>query len=115
VPRTTRRGSRAPSGRDATPLDVSDWLLVALVAAVPAAAAEVARMRGRAVWVASAEDIIVYKLVSGRDRDLMDIRQIVKRQTQLDRPYLKKWTDWWEEQGVKKISEKLEALFSAAE
>jgi Ca2+-transporting ATPase len=38
----------------ATPLDVSDWLLVALVAFVPAAAAELARMRGRGrtVWVA---------------------------------------------------------------
>jgi Ca2+-transporting ATPase len=38
----------------ATPLDLRDWLLVAVVAAVPAAAAEVARLRGRgrAVWVA---------------------------------------------------------------
>jgi Ca2+-transporting ATPase len=38
----------------ATPLELSDWLLVAVVAAVPAVAAEVARLRGRgrAVWVA---------------------------------------------------------------
>ncbi|HET9522420.1 MAG TPA: HAD-IC family P-type ATPase [Candidatus Limnocylindrales bacterium] len=38
----------------ATPLELSDWLLVAIVAAVPAVAAEVARLRGRgrAVWVA---------------------------------------------------------------
>ena len=38
----------------ATPLDVVDWLIVATVAVIPAAAAEVARMRGRgrAVWVA---------------------------------------------------------------
>jgi Ca2+-transporting ATPase len=38
----------------ATPLELSEWLLVALVAAVPAAVAEVARLRsrGRVVWVA---------------------------------------------------------------
>jgi Ca2+-transporting ATPase len=38
----------------ATPLDLSDWLLVAVVAFVPAVAAELARMRGRgrSMWVA---------------------------------------------------------------
>jgi Ca2+-transporting ATPase len=38
----------------ATPLDLVDWLLVAIVAAIPAAAAEIARWRGRgrSVWVA---------------------------------------------------------------
>ena len=38
----------------ATPLDAFDWLLVAVVAAIPAVAAEFARMgaRGRSVWVA---------------------------------------------------------------
>ena len=38
----------------ATPLDLADWLLVALIAFAPAAVAELARWRGRgrAVWVA---------------------------------------------------------------
>jgi Ca2+-transporting ATPase len=38
----------------ATPLDAVDWLLVAVVAAIPAVVAEFARMRarGRSVWVA---------------------------------------------------------------
>ncbi|MEO8638958.1 MAG: cation-transporting P-type ATPase [Chloroflexota bacterium] len=38
----------------ATPLDLVDWLLVAFVAIIPAAAAELARMRGRghSIWVA---------------------------------------------------------------
>ncbi len=38
----------------ATPLDLDDWLLVAIIAAVPAAVAEIIRARGRgqAVWVA---------------------------------------------------------------
>jgi magnesium-transporting ATPase (P-type) len=38
----------------ATVLDATDWLLVAVVAFIPAVAAELARMRarGRSVWVA---------------------------------------------------------------
>ncbi len=38
----------------ASPLDLSDWLLVAIVAIIPAATAEIVRARGggRAVWVA---------------------------------------------------------------
>jgi Ca2+-transporting ATPase len=37
----------------ATPLDLADWLLVAVVAFVPAIAAEIGRMRGRdAIWIA---------------------------------------------------------------
>jgi magnesium-transporting ATPase (P-type) len=38
----------------ATPLDLTDWLFVAVVAFLPAAAAEIGRWRGRAdtVWVA---------------------------------------------------------------
>jgi len=38
----------------ATPLDLFDWLLVAVVAFVPAIAAEIARLRGRGqrIWVA---------------------------------------------------------------
>lgn len=38
----------------ATPLDIRDWLLVLAVAAIPAVAAEIARLRGRGklIWVA---------------------------------------------------------------
>ncbi len=36
---------------DATPLDVYDWLIVAIIAVIPAVVAEVARRSGR-VWVA---------------------------------------------------------------
>jgi hypothetical protein len=62
----------------------------------------------RKVWVASPEDLLVYKLVSGRDRDVLDIRAIVKRQKGLDVAYLKKWAAWWEKEGVKGIQARLE-------
>src|SRR5438105_2664301 len=49
----------------------------------------------RKVWVASPEDLLIYKLVAWRDRDVMDVNAIVKRQKSLDVAYLKKWIAWW--------------------
>jgi predicted nucleotidyltransferase len=57
----------------------------------------------REVWIASPEDLLVYKLVSWRDRDVMDVHAIVKRQKSLDLAYLKKWVQWWEKQGLEDI------------
>jgi hypothetical protein len=65
---------------------------------------------GRSVWVASPEDLLVYKLVSWRDRDVMDVRAIVSRQTSLDRAYLRKWAAWWEKEGVAGVGKRLEEL-----
>src|SRR5215467_108228 len=50
---------------------------------------------GRKVWIASAEDLLVYKLVSWRERDVLDVHAIVRRQKTLDAAYLKKWIAWW--------------------
>lgn len=47
----------------------------------------------RRTWVASPEDVILYKIVAMRDRDLDDIRRIVVRQkASLDLRYLEKWS-----------------------
>ena len=62
------------------------------------------------VWVASPEDLVIYKLVSGRDRDLVDIRAIFKRQRPLDGAYLRKWAGWWEKEGVKSIRKRVNGL-----
>jgi len=64
----------------------------------------------RKVWVASAEDLIIYKLVSSRDRDLLDVRAITARQKNLDAAYLKKWAAWWQKEGVKDIVHQIEVL-----
>lgn len=64
----------------------------------------------RPVWVAAPEDLLVYKLVSARDRDLMDVRALVKRQTGLDVAYARKWADWWEKEGVEGIRKRLDGL-----
>lgn len=62
------------------------------------------------VWVASPEDLVLYKLISGRDRDLMDVRAVVKRQKALDAAHLRKWADWWEKEGVKGIRKRVDGL-----
>lgn len=68
----------------------------------------------RKVWVASPEDVIIYKLVAGRDQDLIDVGHIVRRQKDLDKAYLRKWADWWEAQKIEGIRKRLEKLLAAA-
>jgi hypothetical protein len=65
---------------------------------------------GRKVWVASPEDLLIYKLVSWRDRDIMDVHAIVQRQKSLDLAYLRKWTAWWEKQGVEGVEKRYSGL-----
>lgn len=47
------------------------------------------------LWVASPEDLILYKLIAHRSRDLADIESVIRRQwADLDRSYLRKWARW---------------------
>ncbi len=64
----------------------------------------------RKVWVASPEDLLVYKLVSWRERDVMDVHAIVQRQKSLDLTYLKKWIAWWEKEGLEGIAKRFAEL-----
>jgi hypothetical protein len=43
------------------------------------------------VRFATAEDLVVHKLVAGRPRDVEDVRGILARQKHLDEIYLKRW------------------------
>ena len=64
----------------------------------------------RKVSIASPEDLLIYKLVAWRDRDVMDVHAIVKRQKSLDLAYLKKWIAWWEKNGIDGIGKRYEEL-----
>ena len=66
----------------------------------------------RPVWVAAPEDLLIYKLVSARDRDLMDVRALVKRQKTLDLPYVRKWADWWEKEGIEGLRKRVDGVLS---
>jgi hypothetical protein len=67
---------------------------------------------GRTVRVASPEDVVIYKLVSGRERDLLDVQGIVKRQKSLDAAYLRRWAAWWEKEGIEGLRKRLESALA---
>jgi predicted nucleotidyltransferase len=49
---------------------------------------------GLALPVASPEDMILLKLMAGRDKDLVDIKNIIARQgLKLDKAYITKWAE----------------------
>jgi hypothetical protein len=68
----------------------------------------------RKVWIASPEDLLVYKLVSNRDRDAFDIQAILRRQKSLDLAYVRRWAAWWEKEGITGLRQRLESLLSAS-
>lgn len=66
----------------------------------------------RPIWVASAEDMIIYKVVSGRERDLVDARSIGRRQQGLDAEYLRRWAQWWESEEVNGVRARVEEILA---
>jgi hypothetical protein len=52
------------------------------------------KLFGTMIWVATAEDLILYKLVAHRYKDLGDVEMVMVRMTgKLDLAYLRKWAD----------------------
>lgn len=48
-----------------------------------------ADVEGRSVKLVSAEDLILFKLIASRPRDLIDIQDVLFTQGELDEPYLR--------------------------
>jgi hypothetical protein len=65
------------------------------------------QVNGIMVWLVSAEDLILLKLIAHRPRDLADIADVIFTQGELDLSYLRKWAA---ELGV---GERLEEVFRA--
>lgn len=49
------------------------------------------RINGTEAWFISPEDLVLHKLVAGRERDLADISDILWMNPALDRGHLRKW------------------------
>jgi hypothetical protein len=50
-----------------------------------------AEVEGRRLWIASPEDLVLLKLVSGRPRDWIDVSDVFFTQGELDVPYMRRW------------------------
>lgn len=60
------------------------------------------KMNGKEAWFISPEDLILHKLIAGRDRDVGDVSDILWVNPDLDKEYLRKWA------AVLGVSENLE-------
>ena len=54
---------------------------------------QVERVNGITLWMVSAEDLILLKLLASRPRDLADVADVLFTQDQLDEAYLRDWAD----------------------
>ena len=59
-------------------------------------------LKGTNVMFASAEDVIIHKIFAGRPRDIEDVRSILLKNPDLDRPYIRKWLGEFETSPEKK-------------
>jgi len=50
-------------------------------------------VEGKPVRLITAEDLILFKLLAGRPRDLLDIKDILFMQGRLDEPYMRRWAE----------------------
>lgn len=50
-----------------------------------------AKLLGKDVWAISPEDLILHKLIAGRERDLADVAEILAITRDLDLAYLRRW------------------------
>jgi hypothetical protein len=48
-------------------------------------------VEGKPVHLITAEDLILFKLLAGRPRDLLDIEDVLFMQGQLDETYMRRW------------------------
>jgi hypothetical protein len=48
-------------------------------------------LNGRKAWIISVEDLILHKLVAGRDRDRADVGDILLMNPEADTAYLRTW------------------------
>ena len=50
-----------------------------------------ADVEGRKLWIASPEDLVILKIVSGRPRDWIDVADVFFTQGDLDEKYMRRW------------------------
>lgn len=67
------------------------------------------------VRFASAEDLIIHKLVAGRPRDIEDVRSIVLKNPGLDTDYVRRWLREFQKDLEESLLARFEELWSRAQ
>ena len=67
-----------------------------------------------AVRFASAEDLVIHKLVAGRPRDIEDVRSIVLKKPALDADYVRRWLREFEDSVNENLVARFEDLWTRA-
>lgn len=62
------------------------------------------------VRFASLEDVIIHKIVSGRPRDIEDIKAIIVKNPGFDRRYIAKWLEKFDESLIENFSEAFQKI-----
>jgi hypothetical protein len=55
---------------------------------------------------ASVEDVIIHKIVAGRERDLEDVRKIILKNEDIDFEYIFRWLEFFESILEEKLTQK---------
>jgi predicted nucleotidyltransferase len=55
---------------------------------------------------ASVEDVIIHKIVAGRERDLEDVRKIILKNKEIDFEYILRWLEFFENILEEKLTQK---------
>jgi predicted nucleotidyltransferase len=64
---------------------------------------------------ASVEDVIIHKIVAGRERDLEDVRKIILKNKEIDFEYILRWLEFFESILEEKLTQKFLDIKSEVE
>ncbi|MFW6129070.1 MAG: nucleotidyl transferase AbiEii/AbiGii toxin family protein [Candidatus Aminicenantaceae bacterium] len=70
------------------------------------------KIKGKTVRFASLEDVIIHKIISGRARDLEDIRIIILKNPVYDKSYIEKWLGEFDHSLSKKFTQLFHKIIS---
>ena len=65
------------------------------------------------VCFASAEDVVIHKMIAGRPRDLEDVKTILIKNPRLETPYMKEWLEIFERDLAQPFLKRLEEIYQS--
>jgi hypothetical protein len=76
---------------DRPPIDIDLFLVTIEYQRTAFARRRLVKMDDQSIWCMTAEDLILHKLIAGRDRDKADVSDLLMAAQPLDLEYLRRW------------------------